>query len=188
MYSLIHSFFYYIHTGDSYIVLLTTLEHEKLVWDLFFWIGAQSTQDEYGVVSYKANELDKLLGDAPVQHRQVEGNESSQFSEIFGGNIKVLDGGMDGGFRHVEADSSEMQVPTRLFRIHRAHHVTKSVQVPLSCSSLNDGDSFVLDAGTTIYTWFGSQSSPFEKEHTAQMAHNLAKERHGHCKGAGRCR
>mmetsp|Transcript_5913 Transcript_5913/g.10798 ORF Transcript_5913/g.10798 Transcript_5913/m.10798 type:complete len:376 (+) Transcript_5913:91-1218(+) len=172
------------YTGDSYIVLLTSKEHDKLVWDIFFWIGAHSTQDEYGVVSYKAQELDQLLGDAPVQHRLLEGHESSQFSEIFGGNIKVLDGGTEGGFRHVDADDSGggMQIPTRLFRIHRAHHVTRSFQVPLSCDSLNDGDSFLLDAGNTIYTWFGSQSSPFEKERTAQMAHNLAKERHGHAR------
>jgi hypothetical protein len=172
------------YTGDSYIVLLTSKEHDKLVWDIFFWIGAHSTQDEYGVVSYKAQELDQLLGDAPVQHRLLEGHESSQFSEIFGGNIKVLDGGIEGGFRHVDADSGhELQIiPTRLFRVHRAHHVTRSFQVPLSCASLNDGDSFLLDAGNTIYTWFGSQSSPFEKERTAQMAHNLAKERHGHAR------
>jgi hypothetical protein len=173
-----------IYKGDSYIVLLTSKEHDKLVWDIFFWIGAHSTQDEYGVVSYKAQELDQLLGDAPVQHRLLEGHESSQFSEIFGGNIKVLDGGIEGGFRHVDADSGhELQIiPTRLFRVHRAHHVTRSFQVPLSCASLNDGDSFLLDAGNTIYTWFGSQSSPFEKERTAQMAHNLAKERHGHAR------
>jgi len=168
--------------GDSYIVLQTTKENDKLVWDIYFWIGSESTQDEYGVVSYKANELDKLLGDAPIQHREIEGNESPEFSELFNGNIRVLDGGIDSGFRHVEADTGEMQVPKRLFRVHRAKHVTRSFQVPLACSSLNDGDAFLLDAGTTIYTWFGTQSSPFEKERTAQMAHNLAENRHGHCK------
>jgi hypothetical protein len=71
-------------------------------------------------------------------------------------------------------------VPKRLFQIRRSKHVTRSVQVPLACSSLNDGDAFVLDAGATIYTWFGTQSPPFEKERTAQMAHNLAEQRHGH--------
>lgn len=180
--SLTYFRFISLFSGDSYIVLLTTKENDKLVWDIFFWIGSESTQDEFGVVSYKAQELDALLGDAPVQHREVEGNESSQFSEIFQGNIKVLDGGIDGGFRHVDADSGEMQVPTRLFRVHRSKQVTRSFQVPLTCKSLNDGDAFLLDAGSTIFTWFGTQSSPFEKERTAQMAHNLAENRHGHCK------
>lgn len=134
------------------------------------------------MVSYKANELDKLLGDAPVQHREIEGNESPEFSSMFNGNIKILDGGIDSGFRHVEADSGAMEIPKRLYQIHRAKQVTRSFQVPLACSSLNDGDAFLLDSGSTIYTWFGTQSSPFEKERTAQMAHNMAENRHGRCK------
>jgi len=178
------SSFYHIpkHAGDSYLVLQTTEENDKLVWDIYFWIGSGSSQDEYGVVSYKAQELDALLGDAPVQHREVEGNESLQFVEMFNGNVRVLDGGIDSGFRRVEADSGEtIEIPKRLFQVHRTKQVTRSFQVPLSCSSLNDGDSFLLDAGNTIYTWFGTQSSPFEKGRTAQMAHNLADTRGGHC-------
>ena len=52
------------HGGDSYIVLMTTKEDdcERLQWDIFFWIGGESSQDEYGVAAYKANELDDLLG------------------------------------------------------------------------------------------------------------------------------
>ena len=46
------------HRGDSYIVLLTTKDDaaggEKLLHDIFFWIGSESSQDEYGVAAYKA--------------------------------------------------------------------------------------------------------------------------------------
>lgn len=51
------------HRGDSYIVLLTTKEEEGdgLLWDVFFWIGSESSQDEYGVAAYKANELGENL-------------------------------------------------------------------------------------------------------------------------------
>ena len=54
--------------GDSYIILSTTEDEEdgSLLYDIFFWIGSESSQDEYGVAAYKANELDDLLGDAPV--------------------------------------------------------------------------------------------------------------------------
>ena len=46
------------HRGDSYIVLHTYVKDpavnpDKLAWDLHFWIGAQSTQDEYGTAAYK---------------------------------------------------------------------------------------------------------------------------------------
>ena len=54
-----------------------TPDSEKLLYDLHFWIGAESTQDEYGVAAYKTVELDDLLtgttGSSPVQHRQTMG-------------------------------------------------------------------------------------------------------------------
>ena len=49
------------HRGDSYIVLLTREDDDSdaLIWDVYFWIGSESSQDEYGVAAYKANELGK---------------------------------------------------------------------------------------------------------------------------------
>ena len=46
------------HKGDSYIVLNTYVKDpvnnpDKLAWDVHFWIGAESTQDEYGTAAYK---------------------------------------------------------------------------------------------------------------------------------------
>ena len=52
-------------------------------------------------------------------------------------------------------------------------------QVKVSCSSLNEGDSFVLDTGYKVYTWFGEECSPFEKNKAAEIAHNLAHEADG---------
>ena len=64
------------HEGDSYIILHTYQEDpannpEKLAWDAYFWIGGKSTQDEYGTAAYKTVELDHMLNDAAVQHREV---------------------------------------------------------------------------------------------------------------------
>ena len=61
--------------GDSYIVLNTAKKaanSEALVWDIYYWIGSKSTQDEYTAVAIKTVELDNWLDDAPVQHREVE--------------------------------------------------------------------------------------------------------------------
>ncbi|KAK3729869.1 hypothetical protein QZH41_016835 [Actinostola sp. cb2023] len=55
-----HGIFY---IGDSYIVL-HTYKHpvtELMEYDLFFWIGKNSTQDEYGTAAYKTVELDTLV-------------------------------------------------------------------------------------------------------------------------------
>ena len=50
------------HIGDSYICLNTYLKDPEnnpkaLAWDIHFWIGAESTQDEYGTAAYKTVEL-----------------------------------------------------------------------------------------------------------------------------------
>ena len=50
------------YRGDSYIVMHTYKVETALKWDIHFWIGSQSSQDEYGVAAYKAVELDDLLG------------------------------------------------------------------------------------------------------------------------------
>lgn len=173
------------HRGDSYIVLQTQEDEEgNLFWDIFFWIGSESSQDEYGVAAYKANELDDLLGDEPVQHRETESHESKQFKACFPKGIKYLEGGVASGFRKVGADSNQAQldanVPDKLFSIKRVDGSTKSVEVPLACSSLNHHDAFLLDTGNKIFTWFGDSVSPFEKNKSATMARNLADSRNGH--------
>lgn len=147
------------------------------------WIGSESSQDEYGVAAYKANELDDLLGTAPVQHREVEGMESEEFTNCFPHGVQYLEGGIASGFRDVDADEGSFEVPVRLFRVHKKGRQVRSFQVPLTFHSLNQGDAFLLDTdnGKKIYTWFGSEANPFEKNKASEMAHNMASNRHGHC-------
>jgi hypothetical protein len=175
------------HTGDSYIILHTMKDDSSpsssFIYDLYFWIGSESTQDEYGVAAYKACELDDLLGDAPVQYREVQYYESDKFVSIFpSGTIVYLKGGVDSGFRSVEGESNEIDLPSRLFHV-RKNNGEKSVrvfEVELNCSSMNHGDAFVLDAGKVIYTWYGEQSSPFEKSKASMVANNLSYNRTGY--------
>ena len=56
---------------------------QELLYDVHFWIGKESTQDEYATAAYKTVELDTLLDDKPVQHREVEGRESALFLTYF---------------------------------------------------------------------------------------------------------
>ena len=60
--------------GDSYIILHTKENDEgKKEYDVFFWLGAETSQDEAGTAAYKTVELDDYLGDEPVQYREVQG-------------------------------------------------------------------------------------------------------------------
>ena len=58
------------HTGDSYIILNTMKDDEtdKLLYDVYFWLGAETTQDEAGTTAYKTVELDDFLDDEPVRN------------------------------------------------------------------------------------------------------------------------
>ena len=77
------------HVGDSYIILNTYVKEpevnpDKLAWDVHFWIGSESTQDEYGTAAYKTVELDDSLRGAAIQHREVQEAESQLFLGYFG--------------------------------------------------------------------------------------------------------
>jgi len=173
------------HRGDSYIVLVTTKDPDggdKLLNDIHFWIGSESSQDEYGVAAYKAVELDDLLGGEPMQYRETEGKESKAFLSNFPEGISYLEGGVDSGFRKV-SDLEEDNDTRHLYRVCKkpSERTTRCYQVPLKCSSLNDGDAFLLDDDDKIYTWFGSSVSAFEKSKSATMAHNIKQNRLGNC-------
>lgn len=167
------------YTGDSYLVLSTTEDPDAdnaggPLLDIFFWIGSESSSDEYGVAAYKACELNDLLDDKPVQHRETQYHESAHFLDLFPKGIEYLEGGIASGFRTVKDTLDERRIPTRLFHIRRTDGKTHTVQVPPKCSSLNQGDAFVLDAGDVIYTWYGEQASPFEKSSAGTLSYNLA--------------
>uniref|UniRef100_A0A5K4E9E9 Putative gelsolin n=1 Tax=Schistosoma mansoni TaxID=6183 RepID=A0A5K4E9E9_SCHMA len=69
--------------GDSYIVLNIEKVGDELLYDVHFWIGRESTADEYGTAAYKTVELDTFLDDKAVQHREVDGFESDLFKTYF---------------------------------------------------------------------------------------------------------
>jgi len=150
---------------------------DALQWDLHFWLGTYTTQDEAGTAAYKTVELDTLLGGAPIQHREVQGYESDLFLGYFKNEIKLLDGGVDSGFKHVEP---EKYVP-RLLHVKGKKKV-RVTQVDLTHKSLNSGDTFVLDGGLKIYQWNGAKSGPQEKMKGAQLTRAMAEERKGRAK------
>jgi len=120
--------------------------------------------------------LDTFLGDVPVQHREIESKESGLFLSYFAknGGIRILEGGAESGFRHVEPTKYK----PRLMHLKGRKNV-RIIEVPLSASSLNEGDVFVLDAGLTLYQWQGKKASQQEKTRAAQLCRQLDSERRG---------
>jgi gelsolin len=164
------------YEGDSYIVLNTYKSPEnpdKLLYNVHFWLGATSSQDEMGTAAYKTVELDDLLGDLPVQYREVQGNESKQFQELFK-EISILKGGIESGFKQVKPEEYQPRL------LHcKGIKTVRVTQVELKTSSLNDGDVFILDAGLQLYQWNGKSASIHEKRKGQELVEAYKKERNG---------
>lgn len=96
-----------LYSGDCYIVLKTTQkpDSEVLDWQLHYWIGKDSTQDESGSAAYYTVNVDDLLHQKPVQHREVQYSESKLFHSYFE-SVTYLDGGMDSGYVNVAPNFS----------------------------------------------------------------------------------
>lgn len=164
------------YTGDSYILLRTykkTPDSEKFSYDVHFWIGSKSTQDEYGTAAYKTVELDDYLNGDPVQHREIQGAESELFCSYFKA-IEFLEGGVDSGFKHVEAKEHR----NRLLHLKGKKNIVVR-EVAFSTDSLNSGDVFVLDAGLDIFQMNGREAGAMEKAKAAELTRNLDSERGG---------
>lgn len=169
--------------GDSYIILNTYKESEDgpKKYNAHFWLGAETTQDEAGTAAYKTVELDDVLGDEPVQYREVQGNESKMFADMFE-KMTVLEGGIETGFNHVKP--TEYQ--PRLLHVRSTKkgrkRKTQVNQVPLNCDSLNDDDTFILDAGLECYQWNGKTANVWEKRKGMMVLNEIVDSRHGKVK------
>uniref|UniRef100_A0A8C9UAN1 Gelsolin n=1 Tax=Scleropages formosus TaxID=113540 RepID=A0A8C9UAN1_SCLFO len=158
------------YTGDAYIVLNTIKQRSgNLQYDLHFWLGDFCSSDESGAAAIFAVQMDDHLGGKPVQYREVQGHESHTFLGYFKSGIKYMEGGVASGFRHTVPNESEVQ---RLLQV-KGRRVVRATEVPVSWDSFNHGDCFILDLGSEIYQWCGSQSNSFEKLKATQVAKGI---------------
>ena len=147
------------YTGDSYIILHTKQNKRgDLSWNIHFWLGKETTQDEAGAAAILSVQLDDQLGGEPVQYREVQEHESQLFLSNFKNGVRYASGGVSSGFTHVDRDAVEK----RLFQIKGKRNI-RVKQVDLTIASMNKGDCFILDAGRTIYVYVGKGSKRAER-------------------------
>jgi gelsolin len=164
------------YNGDSYIILNTYKPDPKsneLAYDVHFWIGSQSSQDEYGTAAYKTVELDTFLDDKPVQHREVQGYESELFRNYFKQGLTILEGGAETGFHHVKPT----EYKPRLLHFSGQKQQIYVHEVPLVKERLDHKDVFILDLGLTLYQWNGKESSKEERFKAMQYLGLIRSER-----------
>ncbi|KAJ3346969.1 hypothetical protein HDU83_002523 [Entophlyctis luteolus] len=171
------------YNGDSYIVINSWKKpnEDKLYHDIHFWLGLKTSQDEAGTAAYKTVELDDYLGTLPIQHREVQNDESALFKSYFK-TFQVLEGGVDSGFHHVSADVHVSRLhKISLHSLAPPHHESGVTicEMPLAHTSLNSGDVFVLDAEKAIYVWIGKESKGLEKVKAQEYANQISSDREG---------
>uniref|UniRef100_A0A8C9YW09 Villin like n=1 Tax=Sander lucioperca TaxID=283035 RepID=A0A8C9YW09_SANLU len=153
--------------GDCYIRLNNTNEVHSA--DIHYWIGNSSSQDEQGAAAIYVTKLDEHLGGSPVQHREVQGNESPLFRSYFKNGLIYKKGGVASGFHHVDTNVYNV---LRLLRVKGRKHVT-ATEVEVSWNSFNNGDIFLLDMGKAIVQWNGPQSNRREKLKAILLAQDI---------------
>ncbi|KAI3984152.1 hypothetical protein MKX01_011106 [Papaver californicum] len=147
------------YMGDSYIVLQTSPgKGGAYLFDIHYWIGKDTSQDESGTAAIKTIELDTVLGGRAVQHRELQGHESDKFISYFKPCIIPLEGGVTTGFKKFEEEKFE----TRLY-VCKGKRAVKLKQVPFARSSLNHDDVFILDTENKIYQFNGENSNIQER-------------------------
>ncbi|XWS66337.1 hypothetical protein CRYUN_Cryun05aG0191000 [Craigia yunnanensis] len=162
------------YMGDSYIVLQTTpSKGGSYLYDIHFWIGKDTSQDEAGTAAIKTVELDAVLGGRAVQHRELQGHESDKFLSYFKPCIIPLEGGIASGFKKPEEEEFE----TRLY-VCKGKRVVRLKQVPFARSSLNHDDVFILDTQNKIYQFNGANSNIQERAKALEVIQFLKEKYH----------
>ncbi|CAM2108638.1 unnamed protein product [Caretta caretta] len=153
------------YSGDSYLVLHNGPEEQA---NLHIWIGQSSTRDEQGACAVLSTHLNTLLGERPVQHREVQGNESDVFMEYFPHGIKYQEGGVESAFHKTQSSRSSGPI-RKLYQVKGKKNI-RATERELSWASYNTGDCFILDLDDTIYTWCGETSNILERNKARDLA------------------
>jgi len=163
------------YSGDSYIILHTYKqpEGEDLDYNLYFWLGKTTSQDEYGTAAYKTVELDDKLGGEPVQSREVQGAESDEFEDLFP-DMNIMEGGIASAFNHVEPEKYTNKL--LIVRGTKRKNI-KASEVPCSPASLSTTDAYVLDAGMHVFCATFGGASVWEKRKANDIVDKLQKTR-----------
>ncbi|XP_021566306.1 macrophage-capping protein isoform X3 [Carlito syrichta] len=151
-------------SGDSYLVLHNGPEELS---HLHLWIGQQSSRDEQGACAVLAVHLNTLLGERPVQHREVQGNESDLFMSYFPRGLKYQEGGVESAF-HKTSPGAPAAIK-RLYQVKGKKNI-RATERALSWDSFNTGDCFILDLGQNIFAWCGGRSNILERNKARDLA------------------
>ncbi|KAM6398335.1 villin-1 [Pluvialis apricaria] len=167
------------YEGDCYVVLSTRKTGSTFSYNIHYWLGKESSQDEQGAAAIYTTQMDDHLGMVAVQHREVQGHESETFRAYFKQGLIYKKGGVASGMKHVETNTYNVQ---RLLHVKGKKNVVAG-EVEMSWKSFNRGDVFLLDLGQLIIQWNGPESNRNERLKAMTLAKDIRdRERGGRAK------
>ncbi|KAM6040411.1 macrophage-capping protein [Chlamydotis macqueenii] len=152
-------------SGDAYLVLHNGPEERA---HLHLWMGRDSSRDEQGACALLSTQLNALLGERPVTHREVQGYESDVFMEYFPHGITYQEGGVDSAFKPTRR-SAGADTRRKLYQVKGKKNIRASEREP-SWASFNTGDCFILDLGETLFVWCGAKCNVLERSRAQELA------------------
>uniref|UniRef100_A0AAY4C290 Villin-1 n=1 Tax=Denticeps clupeoides TaxID=299321 RepID=A0AAY4C290_9TELE len=165
--------------GDSYLILYTHKTNSAFSYDIHYWLGNGTSQDEQGAAAIYTTLMDDHLGGVAVQHRETQGYESSTFKGYFKEGIIYKKGGVASGMKQVETNTYNVR---RLLHVKGKKNVAAG-EVDMSWNSFNKGDVFLLDMGNLIIQWNGPLSNRMERLKGMNLAKDIRdRERGGRAK------
>lgn len=162
------------YTGDSYIVLFTKEKNGVKSWDIHFWLGLETSQDESGAAAILSVQLDDQLGGTPIQYREVQEHESQLFLSHFKSGVRYMPGGVASGFQHVDRNKHDKV----LYQVKGKRNI-RVKQVDVSIASMNKGDCFILDIGTDVYAFIGPKAKRAERLKAISASNQIRDQDHG---------
>ncbi|XP_077979602.1 protein flightless-1 homolog isoform X2 [Glandiceps talaboti] len=159
------------YEADCYIILHAFIDDtSSLNWQIYFWIGSETSLDKKACSAIHAVNLRNMLGAETRTIREEMGEESDEFLDLFDNDIAYIEGGSASGFYSVE----DVEYPTRLYRVSGTANLHLE-PVPLEVFSLDPKFVFILDYGKTIYLWYGNQCKSLTKSKARLMSEKINK-------------
>uniref|UniRef100_A0A8C5PQ88 Macrophage-capping protein n=1 Tax=Leptobrachium leishanense TaxID=445787 RepID=A0A8C5PQ88_9ANUR len=154
------------HSGDTYLVLSHTGESNNI----YVWNGSDTSVDERAAGAIYSSQLHMHMGEKPIQNRETQGHESTEFMALFPHGVTYLEGGVSSGLQHAPQEPVASK--------HHLYHVKgrkqiRALETDLNWDSFNKGDCFILDTGKCIYVWSGSHSNMMERNRARDLAHQI---------------
>ncbi|XP_058113251.1 villin-4-like [Magnolia sinica] len=157
------------YNGDCYIFQYTYPGEDKEEYLVGTWFGNQSIEEEKEAAISLASKMVESLKLLAVRARIFEGKEPIQFFSIFQSFI-MFKGGVSSGYKNYitekeMTDDTYTEDGIALFRVQGSGPDNmQAIQVEPVASSLNSSYCYILQSGSTVFTWSGSLTTSEDHE------------------------